>query len=356
MQRILSRIACGVLALAVSTTTLAAGAKDPDRILIVVSGEGPIFRDNGFEVHIASPQGGAVEADKYDPKHPANARLLADAAAMRELAATRATATLKAEDYAGVFVVGGKGAMFDLPKDKALSRLIGRIHDHGGVVSAVCHGPAALVDVRTADGTLLVANRAVNGFSNEEEAIFGKKWAKDYAFRIEDAMRERGARWEEAPLMLPHVAIDDRLITGQNPYSTTGVAEAVVRATGRTPVARTPDRDERSMALVQRMLRGDAEGARKALAATPADFHVELIAMLGYYQAKAATDDAALRSALSVMQLARPHYSAPELGLGMADAHLRLKEHGDARRLVEAVLADKPDLAEAKALLAKIPQ
>jgi len=169
-------------------------------------------------------------------------------------------------------------------------------------------------------------------------------------------MRERGARWEEAPLMLPHVAIDDRLITGQNPYSTTGVAEAVVRATGRTPVARTPDRDERSMALVQRMLRGDAEGARKALAAKPADFHVELIAMLGYYQAKAAIDDAALRSALSVMQLARPHYSAPELGLGMADAHLRLKEHDDARRLVEAVLADKPDLAEAKALLAKIPQ
>lgn len=375
MHRFLFRIAIGVLALAVSTTALAAGAKGPDRILIVVSGEGrdqgktrpgyemdelsqawAIFRDNGFDVHIASPQGGAVEADKYDPKHPANARLLADATAMRELAATRATATLKAEDYAGVFVVGGKGAMFDLPKDKALSTLIGRIHDHGGVVSAVCHGPAALVDVRTADGTLLVSNRAVNGFSNEEEAIFGKKWAKDYAFRIEDAMRERGARWEEAPLMLPHVAIDGRLITGQNPYSTTGVADAVVRATGRTPVARMPDRDERSMALVQRMLRGDAEGARKALAATPSDFHVELIALLGYYQAQAAIDDAALRSALSLMQLARPHYSAPELGLGMADAHLRLKEHGDARRLVEAVLADKPDLAEAKALLAKIPQ
>lgn len=375
MHRLLSRIATGVLALAVSASALAAGAKHPDRILIVVSGEGrdqgktrpgyemdelsqawAIFRDNGFEVHIASPKGGAVEADKYDAVHPANARLLADAAAMRELAATRATATLKAEDYAGVFVVGGKGAMFDLPKDKALTTLIGRIHDHGGVVSAVCHGPAALVDVRTADGTLLVMNRAVNGFSNEEEAVFGKQWAKEFAFRIEDAMRERGARWEEAPLMLPHVAIDGRLITGQNPYSTTGVAEAVVRATGRTPVARTPDRDERSMALVQRLLRGDADGARKALAARPADFHVELIAMLGYYQAKATTDDIALRNALSIMQLARPHFGAPQLDLGMAEAHLRLKEHGDARRLVEGVLAAKPDLAEAKALLAKIPR
>jgi putative intracellular protease/amidase len=375
MHRLLSRFAVGVLTLAVSALAMTASAKHPDRILIVVSGEGrdqgrtrpgyemdelsqawAIFRDNGFEVHIASPQGGAVEADRYDPKHPANARLLADATAMRELAATRATATLEAEDYAGVFVVGGKGAMFDLPKDKALATLIGSVHDHGGVVSAVCHGPAALVDVRSADGRLLVANRRINGFSNEEEAIFGKQWAKDYAFRIEDAMRERGARWEEAPLMLPHVAIDGRLITGQNPYSTTGVAEAVVRAIGRTPVARTPDRDERSMALVQRLLRGDADGARKTLAATPAEFHVELIAMLGYYQAKATTDDTALRNALSVMQLARPHFSAPQLDLGMAEVHLRLKEHGEARRRVEAVLADKPDLAEAKALLAKIPQ
>lgn len=375
MHRLLSRIATGVLAFAVSASALAARADLPDRILIVVSGEGrdqgktrpgyemdelsqawAIFRDNGFEVHIASPQGGAVEADKYDPKHPANARLLADAGAMRDLTATRATATLKAEDYAGVFVVGGKGAMFDLPKDKPLAALIGRIHDNGGVVSAVCHGPAALVDVRTADGTLLVANRAVNGFSNEEEAHFGKQWAKEFAFRIEDAMRERGARWEESPLMLPHVAIDGRLITGQNPYSTTGVAEAVVRATGRTPVTRTPDRDERSMALVQRLLHGDADGARKALAATTAEFHVELIAMLGYYQAKATTEDTALRNALSIMQLARPHFGAPQLDLALAEAHLRLKEHDDARRLVEGVLAAKPDLAEAKALLAKIPR
>lgn len=375
MFRILSRVAAGMLTLALSTSALAAGANAPDRILIVVSGEGrdqgrtrpgyemdelsqawAIFRDNGFEVHIASPQGGAVEADKYDPAHPANARLLADAAAMRQLAATRATARLKAEDYAGVFVVGGKGAMLDLPKDGALAALIGRIHDNGGVVSAVCHGPAALVDVRTADGRLLVANRTVSGFSNEEEAIFGKQWAKEFPFRIEDAMRERGARWEEAPLMLPHIAIDGRLITGQNPYSTIAVAEAVVRATGRTPVARMPDRDERSMVLVQRLLRGDADGARKALAATPTDYHVELIAIVGYYQAKAAADDVALRNALSVMRLAHPHFAAPELDLGMAEAHLRLKEHDDARRLIEDVLAAKPDLAEAKALLARIPR
>ncbi|MBN8214878.1 MAG: DJ-1/PfpI family protein [Xanthomonadales bacterium] len=373
MQRILSRVFIGVLTLAASASALAIPPETPDRILIVISGEGrdqgktrpgyemdelsqawAIFRDNGFDVHIASPKGGPVEADKYDPAYPSNARLLADREAMAQLAATRATTALKAEDYAAVFVVGGKGAMFDLPKDKALTKLIGRIHDHGGVVSAVCHGPAALVDVRKADGTLLVANRAVNGFSNEEETIFGKKWAKEYPFRIEDAMRARGARWEEAPLMMPRVTIDARLITGQNPYSTSGVAEAVVRATGRTPVARTPDRDERSILLVERLLHGDAEGARNALAATPAEFHVELIGLLGYYQAKVATTDAAVRDALAVMRLAQPHFPSPELSLGMAEAHLHLGERTQARALAEGVLAAKPDMEEAKALLARI--
>ena len=150
-------------------------AKGPDRILIVVSGEGrdqgktrpgyemdelsqawAIFRDNGFDVHIASPQAArSRRTSTIRSIRPTRgcSRTPPRCASSRRRAPR---ATLKAEDYAGVFVVGGKGAMFDLPKDKALSTLIGRIHDHGGVVSAVCHGPAALVDVRTADGTLLV--------------------------------------------------------------------------------------------------------------------------------------------------------------------------------------------------------
>ena len=171
--------------------------------------------------------------------------------------------------------------------------------DNGAVVAAVCHGPAALVDVRLGDGSALVAGRHMTGFTNEEEALFGKKWAAEFPWLLEDALRARGALWSESPLMMPGLVVDGRLVTGQNPYSTPAVAEAIVRGLGRTPVARTLWRDEQSMALVERLRRGELDAATAALAQAPGQFHVELIGILGYYQAQAAGDDAAqLRPAL----------------------------------------------------------
>ena len=351
----------------------AAQAIEPARVLIVVSGEGrdqgktrpgfemdefaqawAVFTDNGLSVDVASPRGGAVEADKYDAAEPFNARVLADAGAMRQLAQTRVAADVKAADYAAVYVVGGKGAMFDLPADAGLKTLLASVYERGGIVAAVCHGPAALVDVTLADGSRLVAGRNVTGFSNEEEAIFGKRWAKQFPFALEDAMRERGARWHEAPLMMPKVVVDGRLITGQNPYSAPGVAEAIVRASGRTPVARTPWRDEASMALVQRLLRGEVEAARTALAAKPDVYHVSLIGLLGYYQLQTASSPPAVRDALAIMQLAEPHMPEPQLQVGIADAHFRLGDVAKARGIVVRLLASAPDMPEAKALAARI--
>lgn len=345
-----------------------------DTVLVVLSGEGRdagktrpgyefdelsqawlIFKANDLTVEVASPQGGAIEADRYDPDEPFNAALLADADAMRQLADTRRIDALRAEDYAAIYVVGGKGAMFDLPRDAALQALLAQAWDNGSVLAAVCHGPAALAEVRLADGSPLVAGRRMTGFSNEEEAVFGKTWAAQFPWLLEDAMRERGAAWDEAPLMMPKVVVDGRLVTGQNPYSTSAVAEAIVRALGHVPAARTPGRDELSMALVERLRSGDIAGAIAALQEDPARYHVELIGMLGYYQAQVAGDDAAqLRPALQTMQLAMPHMDAPQLKLGAADAHLRLGQPAQARPLVLQVLEAEPEMEEARALLKRI--
>jgi hypothetical protein len=134
------RLTCTLLLTALAAPLHAA---DAGRILIVVSGEGRdhgkarpgyefdelsqawlIFKANGFAIDVASPRGGAVEADPYNPKEPFNAALLADTQAMRMLAATRSTREVKAADYAAIYVVGGKGAMFDLPRDAALASLL----------------------------------------------------------------------------------------------------------------------------------------------------------------------------------------------------------------------------------------
>ena len=363
------------LACTLLLATLAAPlhAADAGRILIVVSGEGRdqgktrpgyefdelsqawlIFKANGFAIEVASPQGGAVEADKYNPQESFNAALLADADATRVLADTRKTRDVKASDYAAIYVVGGKGAMFDLPRDAALASLLADAYEHGAVIGAVCHGPAALVDVRLRSGASLVDGKALTGFTNEEEALFGKRWAKEFPWLLEDRLRERGARWEEAPLMMPKVVVDGRLVTGQNPYSTPGVAEAIVRATGRTPVARTAWRDELTMALAAQARAGDTRSAAAALAAETARYHVDLLGLLGYYQAQAASHDDDIRHALQLMQLAMPYMAQPELKLGAAEAHLRLGEHAQARALVQRVLEGKPDMEEARALLQRI--
>lgn len=372
MRGFMQRLSAATLAV-VLAAALPAAATTPEKVLIVVSGEGRdggkmrpgyefdefsqawlIFRDNGLRVEVASPQGGAVEADRFNPAEPFNARVLADPEATKMLAATRGTRELRAEDYAAVYVVGGKGAMFDLPKDLALRTLLADVYERGGIVAAVCHGPAALADVRLSDGSLLVAGRSLTGFSNEEEAFFGKQWVKEFPYLLEDAMRERGARWQEAPLMMPKLVVDGRLITGQNPYSTTAVAEAIVRATGRTPIAREPWREEATAALVQRHLAGETEASARALAGDRDRYHVELIAAFGYYHSKAAQDEAAVRSALSVLALASPYMDAPQLKLAQAEAHLKLGERTQARALLEKVLAAKPDMAEARQLMERI--
>ncbi len=368
-----------VLALSLFATPFACGAAgaghDSDKVLIVVSSEGRdqgktrpgfemdefaqaylIFRANGLAVDVASPAGGHAQADRYDPKEPFNARLLADADAMAKLAATRRTDSVHAQDYDAVYVVGGKGAMFDLPADPALRTLLASVHERGGVIAAVCHGPAALADVRLADGRALVAGRRVTGFSNEEESVFGKKWAKQYRFQLEDAMRERGARWEEAPLMMPRLVVDGRLITGQNPYSTPAVAEAIVRAVGRVPVAREPWRDEATMTLVQRLLDGEGDAARRELAADTARFHPQLIGLLGYYQLQVAKDEAGVRDSLRIMELAQPYMPEPQLEVGIADAYWRLGDAAKAQRRLAGVLESHPSLEEAVALKARMEQ
>lgn len=316
-----------------------------------------LFRDNGLEVDVASPQGGKVEADPYDPKKPYNARVLDDEQAMAKLGATRVTGSVQPENYAAIFVIGGKGAMFDLPKDTALQTLITRIYEAGGVIGAVCHGPAALIDVRLPDGSLLVAGKTVTGFTNEEEMLFGKTWAKTYAFLLEDALRARGARFAEADIMLPFVQVDSRIVTGQNPFSTPLAVEATLRAMGRTPKERAFFADERSLQLIARFLKGETDWAKAELVAKPQDYEASLIAMYGYARTQdPAADAKVLAAALALMELAAPYFATPRLELAMAQTEHGLGRTTAARQRLEKLLAQGPDMVEARTFLATLKE
>lgn len=305
-----------------------------------------IFHENGVRTAFASPRGGAVEADRFDPQDPANARFLADSAAVAGIEATEPLAEVDAEDYDAIYIVGGKGAMFDLAVDPALAKLVANGYQNGVVIAAICHGSAALADVRLGNGRHLVEGRVVTGFTAEEDAVFGKRWAEEYPFSIEAKLRERGGQWIESPLMTPGVAIDRHLITGQNPYSTGLVADAVLRAMDIVPAARTPRRDEASMALLARAVAGDPDAATE-LATDPARFHPELIAIVGHYQLQVAEGPTAVRAALAAMELGAPYLQAHELSVSRAEALRQLGRIDEARHLVAEVLAAEPDMVEA---------
>lgn len=317
---------------------------DPARVLIVVSSNGLdggkirpgfemdelsqaylIFHDNGLSVDIASPAGGAVVADQFDPAKPYNSRFMADREARAKLDATQSLASIREKDYQAVFIVGGKGAMFDLPIDTDLKAVLSATYEAGGVVNAVCHGPAALMNVPLTNGPNLVDGRAVTGFSNEEEALFGKGWAPAFPILLEDGLRGAGARFSEAPMMLSHVVSDARLVTGQNPFSTSGAAEAVVKAMGRELAPRSAFADERGLQLVAMIVNGEGAQARELLAADPVSYDVQLLAGWGYYRARTpGADRKMLTEAADVMESAMPYYNAPEMTAAIADARSRI--------------------------------
>ncbi|WDE01890.1 type 1 glutamine amidotransferase domain-containing protein [Thalassomonas actiniarum] len=313
-----------------------------------------VFKANGITVDVASPKGGQVEADEYDPKKPYNAKVLADKAIMAKLDNTLASAQLDATAYDAVFIVGGKGAMFDLPKDESLQALIADIYQQQGTVAAVCHGPAALVDVKLSDGSYLVANKKVNSFTNKEEKLFGKKWLSKFEFMLEDKLAERGARFQSSEIMLKHVAVDGRLITGQNPTSTVAVATALVKSLGLTPVAQKQDIDDKTLAQVAKFLVSDRENGKaviKHLADNQDDYHIPLVGMYGFYYLKTAEAEQDFEHALSLMTVAQKAINNPMLDMKIAKTQHKLGREKAAKTTLNQLLATKPDYKPALDML-----
>lgn len=143
------------------------------------------------------------------------------------LANTPVPGQLDAEDYDAIFYVGGHGAMWDFPGSEDLAALAGEIYAAGGVIGAVCHGPAGLVNLQLDDGTYLVDGKRLTAFTNAEEEHVGL--ADVVPFALETRLIERGAQFIGKAPFTDHAVVDGRLITGQNPASAATAARLVVQ-------------------------------------------------------------------------------------------------------------------------------
>ncbi|KAF8462984.1 putative chaperone protein HSP31 [Kalaharituber pfeilii] len=136
----------------------------------------------------------------------------------------------RANEFAAIFVVGGHGPMWDLRHNETSQKLISEFAEAGKIVSAVCHGSAALVNVKLANGESLVHGQSVTGFSDDEESAAQLTHAVPYL--LESELAKSGAKYEKAPeLWAAKVAVarNGKLITGQNPASATPLAEEILK-------------------------------------------------------------------------------------------------------------------------------
>ena len=184
-----------------------------------------VLTQAGHTVDFVTPKGGTPPWDGVDLKDAVNKSFLEDTEVQARIARSPRPEAVDPSGYDAIFYAGGHGTMWDFPSNEALARLAGAIYDAGGVVGAVCHGPAGLVNVKLADGRHLVAGKEVAAFTNEEERAV--KLEGIVPFLLADELEKRGAKHRPGPLFKSNVVVSERLVTGQNPASATGVAEAM---------------------------------------------------------------------------------------------------------------------------------
>jgi putative intracellular protease/amidase len=188
-----------------------------------------VFRDAGVQLTLASPKG---DQPPIDPKSdlPENqtdamARFKQDGAAQKALSKTVKLADMKSADFDTVFYVGGHGPMWDLAESADSIALLESFYNSGKPIALVCHSPGVLRHV-TYRGAPLVKGKRVTGFTNgEEEEV---KLTHVVPFLVEDELMRLGAIFEKVANWQPFHVVDGRLITGQNPASSTGAAEALL--------------------------------------------------------------------------------------------------------------------------------
>ncbi|MDR6968990.1 putative intracellular protease/amidase [Flavobacterium arsenatis] len=185
-----------------------------------------VLKDD-YTIDFVSPKGGTPPVDGFDLSDPVNKEFWEDSVYHNKISNSMKPSEVNPNDYVAIYYAGGHGAMWDFADNIEIAKIATTIHENNGVVGAVCHGPAGLVNIKLSNGKYLVDGKKVNAFTNEEEIAV--KLEKVVPFALESKLIERGAKFEKSGLWQKHVTVDQRLVTGQNPQSAKGVGEAILK-------------------------------------------------------------------------------------------------------------------------------
>jgi putative intracellular protease/amidase len=206
--------------------------------------------EKGYVVEIFSPAGGKCEADAMsDPRDPSGYSstdlITIGFIATPKLAAlvehTKPISALEVEEFDAIVVAGGQAPMFTYDKAVDLQQKFVRFYESGRVTAVLCHGVAILRYAKLSNGELLAKGKTVTGFANvEEEFADNAVWnlgilSRDkhvMPWRIEDELKKVGANYVQAGLWRGFAIRDGNLITGQQNFSGSETARAVIAALG----------------------------------------------------------------------------------------------------------------------------
>jgi putative intracellular protease/amidase len=183
----------------------------------------------GFDYEIASIEGGKVPLYGTDIEgDEVNRVVLADDDFQNRINNSIPVSQINIDDYDAVFYPGGFGLLSDLATNASFAQLAAKHYENGGVIAAVCHGPAALLPITLSNGDSLLSSKSVTGFTREEEIDFGT--IDDIPFLLEESLSRKAVRFSKVQPWHELVIVDGRVITGQNPTSAHGVGKALVTA------------------------------------------------------------------------------------------------------------------------------
>jgi putative intracellular protease/amidase len=201
------------------------------------------FTEHRYQVDIASPEGGPLQADSWsDPRDKSgysaedliSLGFVNSPAHMKLVEESKPLGAISVDDYDGVLLVGGQGPMYTFWNDERVHALVASFYEAGKVTAVICHAVCVLLKTRLSDGSLLVEGKTWTGFANSEEQyaddFVGRKiqpfWIEDEAKKLENTNFIVSGRFKA------HAVRDDNLITGQQQYSGAAAARLMIEALG----------------------------------------------------------------------------------------------------------------------------
>ena len=187
-----------------------------------------VITEAGFDYDLASVQGGKAPIYGTDIEgDDINTAMLADEVLQQRINNTLPVNLVDIDKYDAIFYPGGFGLLSDLAENEDFAELSAKHYEQGGIIAAVCHGPAALLPITLSNGEKLLTSKSVTGFTREEEIDYGT--INDVPFLLEESLARNAAKYSKVQPWGSFTVEDERVITGQNPASAHAVGEAIVR-------------------------------------------------------------------------------------------------------------------------------